>query len=432
MKHSNWTRRDLICGSLAAAAATAIPGWARAFDSKDFHIDVTGPASLRAHAQARGLLFGMAVDQTHLDLDGFAAGNTTDPYTLLAATQANIVVAENCMKWGPLRPTADSFDFTQADRFMRFAALAGQRVRGHNLCWHEQLPAWFNSTATKDNAAKLLTDHIKAVAGRYRGQVHSWDVVNEAVEIKDGRPDALRNSPWLGLLGPDYIELAFKCAAEADPGARLTYNEYGIELDNPDDSAKRGQVLLLLRRLKARNIPIHAAGIQSHLNAGLQPAGAGLRSFIREVKALGLEVYITELDVNTHLLEGGPEARDTAVAEAYRDFLGLVLPEPNVTAALLWGISDAYTWLNAIKADWTKRKDGTPQRPLPFDDKFNPTPAFVAVRTAIDRSRSVSQAAAPAIPPDRDPNYLYKTFRVGDSAPSQPATAQSSAMQHRN
>jgi endo-1,4-beta-xylanase len=425
MKNSNWTRRDLMRGSLAAAAAGAIPGWARAFDSRDFHLDVTGPASLRAHAQARGLLFGVAVDPSRRDLDGFAAGNTSDPYTQLVATQAGIVVAENCMKWASMRPSPDSFDFTQADRFMRFAALAGQRVRGHNLCWHEQLPAWFKTTATKENAAKLLTDHIKAVAGRYRGQVHSWDVVNEAVEIKDGRPDCLRNSPWLALIGPDYIELAFKTAAETDPGAKLTYNEYGIELDNPDDSAKRGQVLLLLRRLKARNIPIHAVGIQAHLSASLQPAGAGLRSFIREARTLGLEVYVTELDVNTRLVDGGPETQDAAVAEVYRDFLGLVLPEPNVAAALLWGITDAYTWLNSIHADWTRRKDGSPQRPLPFDEKFNPTPAFVAVRSAIDQSRPPIQAATPPTPPDQDPDYLYRTFRVEGSTSSKPAPTQS-------
>ena len=154
-------------------------------------------------------------------------------------------------------------------------------------------------------------------------------------------------------------------------------------------------------------------------------APARSRLFIREAKTLGLEVYITEFDVNTRLLDGGPEAQDAAVAGVYRDYLGLVLPEPNVAAAILWGISDAYTWLNSSHGDWSKRKDGSPQRPLPFDDKFNPTPAFVAARNAIDQSRPAIQAAAPAIPSDQDPNYLYTTFRVEGSAPSNPAPAQS-------
>ncbi len=425
MKDRSFTRRDLMRGTLAAAAAATLPAWARAFDTTPFHADVSGPASLRAHAQARGLLFGAAVNQAVLDLDGFAAGATTDPYTQLVATQANIVVAENAMKWGALRPAPESFDFTQADRFMRFAALAGQRARGHNLCWHEQLPKWFAATATKDNAAKLLTDHIQAVAGRYKGQIHSWDVVNEAVEPKDGRADGLRNSPWLGLIGPGYIELAFQTAAQADPAAKLTYNEYGIELDNPGDSAKRGQVLLLLRRLKARNIPIHAVGIQSHLNAGLAMAGAGLQSFIREARSLGLEVYVTEMDVNTRSLEGGPELQDDAVANVYRNYLGLVLPEPNLAVAILWGISNAYTWLNSSHGEWSKRKDGAPQRPLPFDDKFNPTPAFEAVRSAIDASRPIIQAAAPKLPLDMDPGYVYKTFTVEGSPAPKPSAASS-------
>jgi endo-1,4-beta-xylanase len=345
-----------------------------------------GPDSLRAHAQAHGLLYGAAVVPQLLDVDGLAAGSTSDPYTQLVAAQANIVVAENAMKWGPLRPTPASFNFTQADRLMRFASLAGQKVRGHNLCWHEQLPMWFKSTATKDNAKQLLVDHIHAVAGRYRGQIHSWDVVNEAVEPKDGHPDGLRKTPWLELLGPDYIEIAFRTAAAADPSAKLTYNDYDIELDTPEQAAKRGQVLGLLERLKARNVPIHAVGIQSHLRADGPQAGAGLGSFIRDVKKMGFEVYVTEMDVNTRGVDGGPEVQDSAVARVYRDYLGLVLPEPNVAAVLTWGITDGHTWLNS-KAPWAQRKDGAAQRPLPFDDDLHPTPAFDALREAMDRSR---------------------------------------------
>lgn len=400
--------------SLAAGAAVAIPGWMRADDTAGNPVPFTGSDSLRAHAQARGLLFGTAVNPALLDVDGMAAGNVTDPYTQLVLAQANIVVAENAMKWGPLRPTPTTYDFTQADRLVRFATFAGQRIRGHNLCWHQQLPTWFKTTATKDNARQLLVDHIQTVAGRYRNKLHSWDVVNEAVELKDGRADGLRKSPWLELMGPEYIELAFQTAAAADPGSRLTYNDYGIELDTADQSAKRGQVLLLVRRLKARNVPIHAIGVQSHLQAtGPQP-GAGLLEFIREAKKMDLEVYVTELDVNTHTLEGGDEAQDEAVARVYRNYLGMVLGEPNVKAALTWGISDAYTWLNS-KSDWAQRKDGARQRPLPFDDKFNPTPAFAAARDAIDNARPVVQAAAPKLAPENDPAYLYKPFAVQGS-----------------
>jgi endo-1,4-beta-xylanase len=416
-----WTRRQLGRFALTAGAAAALPEWARAaqIDARARQ-GISGPDSLRAHATARGLLYGAAVNPGLLDVNGVAAGNTTDGYTQLIQGQTNILVAENAMKWAALRPTAQSFDFALADRLMRFAALTGDRVRGHNLCWHEALPAWFAATANKDNARKLLVEHIQTVAGRYRGQVQSWDVVNEAVNPKDGRADGLRNSPWLELVGPDYIEVAFQTAALADPGARLTYNEYGIELDTPDQTEKRGQVMVLLRRLKARGIPIHAVGVQSHLQADGPQPGAGLVEFVRQAGKMGLEVFVTEMDVNTRGVDGGPEAQDAAVAQVYRNYLGMMLAEPNVPVALTWGITSAHSWLNESKQPWAKRPDGARQRPLPFDDDLQPTPAFGAIREAIDTPRPA--AAAPRATPAVDPNSLYKPFPVQGSPGSEPAT----------
>jgi endo-1,4-beta-xylanase len=381
---------------------------------------VNGVDSLRAHAAVRGLRYGAAVIPGLLDVEEVAAGNPMDAYTQLVQGQANIVVAENAMKWAALRPTAEMFDFAQADRLMRFAALTGDAVRGHNLCWHEALPDWFKTTATKDNARKLLVDHIQTVAGRYRGQIHSWDVVNEAVNPKDGRADGLRISPWLELVGPDYIEVAFQTAAAADASAKLTYNDYDIELDTPEQVEKRGQVMLLLRRLKARGIPIHAVGVQSHLKADGPQPGPGLVEFVRQAAKMGLEIYVTEMDVNTHSLEGGPEAQDAAVARVYRDYLGMMLADANVQVALTWGITSAHSWLNESKQPWAKRADGARQRPLPFDDEMRPTPAFSAIRIALDGAR------APAIPPGAvpatDPSGLYKPFPVQGSPTTQPAT----------
>ena len=132
--------------------------------------------------------------------------------------------------------------------------------------------------------------------------------------------------------------------------------------------------------------------------------------------------------MNTRGLESGPDAQDEAVAQVYRSYLGLVLPEPNVKAALTWGISNAHSWLNQTKSDWAKRKDGAPQRPLPFDDKFEPTPAFVAVRDAIDNARPIVSAAAPRLSPVDDPAYLYKAFPVqGSPSAAQRAAAKSFA-----
>jgi endo-1,4-beta-xylanase len=305
-----------------------------------------------------------------------------DPeYARLAAEQASIVVPENALKWAALRPNPTQYDFRQADDVVVFALSHQQKVRGHNLCWHEALPAWFAGTVTKENAAQYLTQHIRMVAGRYAGKLHSWDVVNEAVELKDGRPDGLRNSPWLQRVGPSYIELAFRTAREADRTALLTYNDYGIELDTPEQIDKRGQVMMLVRRLQARGVPIDAVGIQSHLSAGDAP-GDGLIHFIRELRAMNLQVFITEMDVNDRKLPESVAERDAGVAKTYRDFLTPVLAEPNVTAALTWGITDRHTWLNGLQH--ASRADGKPERPLPFDYDYNPTPAFFAERDAVD------------------------------------------------
>jgi endo-1,4-beta-xylanase len=351
---------------------------------------VAGANALEAHAAPHGLLYGAAVNPQLLDLDGLAAGHTIDAYTQLLAGQTGILVAENAMKWGPLRPSPTSFNFDQADRLMRFAELSQKRVRGHNLCWYEGLPNWFSSTANKQNARQLLVDHIRTVAGRFRGRIHSWDVVNEAVEPADRRPDGLRNSSWLQLIGPDYIELAFRTTAEADPHAILTYNDYDIENDSPKQTEKRAQVLALLRRLKAAGVPIGALGVQSHLRAADHPPGEGLTQLIRTCAQMNLQVFVTEMDVNCHGVDLDPnvsenEALDKIVAGIYRDYLGRVLAEPNVPIALTWGITSAYSWLNSPWAAYDRLPHGARQRPLPFDDDFNPTPAFFSLRAALDR-----------------------------------------------
>jgi len=384
---------------------------------------VNGPDSLRDHAMAVGLLTGCAVVPDWLDMNADPASGSLigsqDPYTRTVIEQAGILVAENAMKWSSLRPTAISYAFDEADKLFAFASRCAQQVRGHNLCWHEQLPSWFAATANKENARDLLTQHIQTVAGRYAGRVQSWDVVNEAVHIPDGRPDCLRKSPWLELIGPEYIELAFTAAAKADPHAKLTYNDYDIELDTAEQTAKRGQVLMLVRRLHARGLPIHAIGIQSHLLATGPRAGAGIVSLIREAAKMGLEVYITEMDVNTHALEGGADAQDATVAEVYKSYLDLVLPEPNVKAVLIWGITDAHTWLNQSKQPWALRPDGTPQRPLPFDDNYAPTPAFFAMRNAIDTARQPIVPTDITAPP-KDQGDPYAPFAVPGS-PGAPA-----------
>jgi endo-1,4-beta-xylanase len=173
----------------------------------------SGAGTLREPAQKRGLLVGSAI----------STGQIAQPdVAQLIAQQCSIVVAENDMKWRWTQPEENRFDFERVDEIMAFAENNGLSVRGHNLCWYESLPEWLEKTATKENAARRPRKHIMVVAGRYAGRIQSWDAVNEAIEVKDGRPDGLRDSIRMRLLGPEYLAIAFRTAAETDPKARLT------------------------------------------------------------------------------------------------------------------------------------------------------------------------------------------------------------------
>lgn len=368
------TRREFL---QIAATATALSAMSRFLPAESTILaessQIAGPESLRAHAEARGLLVGCAVVPQRFQSEA--------KYASTVAEQANILVAENAMKWAALRPAADRFDFRTADELLAFAEAHGQRVRGHNLCWHESLPTWFAGSVNKNNALQFLIEHIHTVAGRYRGRIHSWDVVNEAIDIDSGQPDGLRQTPWLELIGPEYLDLSYRTAREADPDALLTYNDYGIETDAPKQMAKREQVMRLVRGFKRRNVPIDAVGVQSHLSATDPLSGGGLRQFVRELGRMNVQVFVTELDINESRLEGSVKERDAVIGRIYKNYASMMLAEPNVTALLTWGITDRYSWLNGPK--W-RRPDGLSQRSLPLDEDYSPTPAFFGLRAAID------------------------------------------------
>jgi endo-1,4-beta-xylanase len=372
------TRREYLKQAALASCALALPRTLTANPDASPGNQITGHGSLKSHAHEHGLLAGCAVGAANLHDDAF---------TRVLVDQYNLVVAANAMKFGPLHPTPDTYNFADADALVSFAHQHKIKVRGHNFVWHEMLPAWFAGTATKDNAKKILTDHIQTVAGRYKGKIQSWDVVNEAINVADGRPDNLRKSPWLELIGPDYLELAYRTARQADPKAKLTYNEYGIENDSETNGAKRAATLALLKRLKAANVPLDALGIQSHISAGTSATyGKGLRELIDGAQSLGLEIYLTELDVNDDAVKETDEAaRDRFVAAVYRDYLAVALESKAVKAVLTWGLTDAHTWLNGIKSH-TEKQPNRKQRPLPFDPDYKPAPAFLAMRDAFDKA----------------------------------------------
>jgi endo-1,4-beta-xylanase len=328
--------------------------------------------SMRDAAASRGLLAGCAVAVDRL---------RDDPrYADLVRSQAGIVVAENEFKFGRVHPLPGSYFFDDADYLAEFAASNHMKLRGHNFVWHRSLPAWFESYVTRQNAEKVLVEHIERVGGRYAGRIHSWDVVNEAIEVKDGLPGGLRDSVWQRVLS-GYIDTAYRTARRVDPAALLVYNDYGIEAEDPESAKKREAVLQLLRGMKQRGVPVDGLGIQSHIYA--DPAhvyGKGLQHLIDEARAMGLQVLLTEMDANDRYLPPDIEVRDAAVARAYGSYLATALANPVVIALLTWGITDRYTWLNGENS----RSDKLAERPLPFDRNLNPKPAFTATRQALE------------------------------------------------
>jgi endo-1,4-beta-xylanase len=336
---------------------------------------VVGNATLRHRAVDKGLIYGTAVSYRGL------SSNTA--FGAHLAQECAILVPEWELKWSTVHPSPDRFDFSKGDWLAQFAQKHKMRFRGHTLVWHESLPQWFADKVDSRNAEQILLKHISTVVGHYAGKVHSWDVVNEAIQPSDGRADGLRKWPWLQFLGPDYIEIAFRAAAEADPQALLVYNDHKLDYDTNDEEARRTAVLKLLERLKSRGTPVHALGMQAHLRgdeAKFNPKK--LKAFLHEIASLGLKILITEMDVTDQKLPKNIDVRDRIIASAYEDYLSVVLEEPAVIAVLTWGLSDQFSWLSKYKP----REDGAQVRPLPLDAHMKRKLAWNAIARAFDKA----------------------------------------------
>jgi endo-1,4-beta-xylanase len=334
--------------------------------------------TLRKLAAAKGLLYGTTI----------SAGQITgDPrFVDLVLQQAGLVVAENDMKWQVMnRGRRGDDDYGPADTVAGFALENDLALRGHNLLWYHRTPSWFFDLSGRQEIESAIVERIKGLAGRYRGMVHSWDVVNEPIEPKDGRPDGLRTGVFLEMYGPDYLDLAHRTARETDPAARLVVNEYDIEFDTPEQEARRTALVGLLQTMKRSGTPVDAVGIQAHLScAGGPPfSAARLRRFLAELAGLGLTIQITELDVTDENAPSDQAVRDRLVADAYTRFLDVALDEPAVKMVVTWGLSDRHSWIVRHETHESKwRTDGMEARPLPFDAELNPKPAFDAIAQA--------------------------------------------------
>ncbi|WP_299486056.1 endo-1,4-beta-xylanase [Acaryochloris sp. IP29b_bin.137] len=379
-------RRELVLGLGAVTGAgvvIGVEGWRSPQSPRQQSLALPLPSRdappLRKLAAQKNLLYGAATQKRFLASDPIFAKHFKQ--------ECGLLTPEVELKWKRLRPTPNDFNFKDGDWLADFAVQYQMAFRGHTLVWHKGFPPWFEGHVNALNARDHLLHHIETVVGHYAGRVHSWDVVNEVVFPIHNRRDGLRENPWLQMLGPDYIEMAFRAAAAADPDALMVYNEVALDFDENDK--KRAATLALLQRLKAKNVPIHALGMQGHLRGKTQINPNKLKAFLREVSALGLKILITELDVTDRAFPRAIEQRDRQVAKIYAEYLSVVLQEPAVIALITWGLSDRYIWLKN-----EQRVDGAPPRPLLLDEQMNRKLAWSAIANNL---KATSKRSSPSL-----------------------------------
>lgn len=305
----------------------------------------------------------------------------------LILREFNSITPENIMKSEVIHPEWNKYDFTLADKFIEYGKKNNLHIVGHTLVWHSQLPKFVGKIQSADSLRLFMVEHINTVAGRYKGKINSWDVVNEALE-EDG---TLRKSVFLNKLGENYIKEAFDLAAKADPSAELYYNDYNIE-----QPAKRKGAIELIKKLQSSGTKIDGVGIQGHWNL----KGASLKDIedsIIEFSQLGIKIAFTELDItvlpNPWDLKGAdvnqnfenspfmnpypkslPDSVQTNLANRYQDIFNIFLKHRDkISRITFWGVNDSHSWLNG----WPIR--GRTNYPLLFDREFNKKPAYNAV-----------------------------------------------------
>ena len=321
----------LVAGVLGVVASLVAPPPAQAAES-----------TLGAAAAQSGRYFGVAI----------AANRLSDStYATIAAREFNSVTAENEMKIDATEPQRGQFNFSGADRVYNWAVQNGKEVRGHTLAWHSQQPGWMQSLSGSA-LRQAMVDHINGVMSHYKGKITQWDVVNEA--FADGSSGARRDSN-LQRTGNDWIEVAFRAARAADPSAKLCYNDYNVENWT---WAKTQAMYSMVRDFKQRGVPIDCVGFQSHFNSG-SPYNSNFRTTLQNFAALGVDVAVTELDIQG------------ASASTYANVVNDCLAVSRCLGVTVWGVRDSDSW----RAE---------QTPLLFNNDGSKKPAYTAVLNALN------------------------------------------------
>jgi endo-1,4-beta-xylanase len=303
-------------------------------------------STLRDLAAARGVYFGTAA----------TVGEWTDSaYQALGNREADMLTPGNDMKWDATEPAQGKFAFTNADSLVASAVAASQRVRGHTLVWHSQTPSWVQNLAS-DQLRTAMLNHIATEVTHFAGKIYAWDVVNEAFNDDGTR----RQSFWQQKLGDGYIAEAFRAARAADPAAKLYYNDYNTD----GVGAKSDAVYAMVRSFKQQGVPIDGVGLQAHLIVGQVPAT--MRQNIQRFADLGVDVALTELDIRMPTPADASKLATQAVD--YTTVATACLAVTRCVGITTWGLSDKYSWIPGVFPGAGAA--------LPFDENFQPKPAY--------------------------------------------------------
>ena len=378
--HSGLSRRSFLVGSGVGAAVVLGGGASELLTMGPAWAAPTG--GLYQAASAKGIRYGSSTATWQFQPDPDYAG--------LYSRESGMLLTEDDLLWYRLKPTQDSpLDFSYGDQAVSFAAGNQQPVLAAHLVWDEGLGDGWDPDAlynlSTQEARDLLFGTIQEEVAHYAGQVKAWVVANE---VTDGRRNDANGfwtvEPWYQTIGPTYVEEAFNLAHQQDPNALLLINEFGFETGS-DAGVRRASMLAAIDYLQSKSVPVHALGIQAHLNANgfarsFDPAA--YRTFLSDVAARGLSIFITEMDVQDDGLKADIPSRDAGVADVYSRYLSVAVQEPAVKVVLNFGLSDRYTWL---QEDYPRR-DGAARRPLPFDENLQPKPAYDAILQAFQNA----------------------------------------------
>ncbi|MGA7160926.1 MAG: endo-1,4-beta-xylanase [Bacteroidota bacterium] len=312
----------------------------------------------------------------------------------LVGKHFNSITPENILKWEEVHPSPGRYNFEAADRYVAFGEQHHMHIIGHTLVWHFQTPDWVfqdesGKPLSREALLERMKDHIFTVMGRYKGRIHGWDVVNEAV-MADGQ---LRKSKWLEIIGEEYILKAFEYARQADPNAELYYNEYDYE-----ERPKCEGVIRLVRKLQSQGARIDGVGIQGHWFLDY-PRIEDIESYIAALSIVGVKLMITEMDVSVlpfYSLDSKvvdissfdaetqkkhnpysdvlPDFAQKELAKRYAELFSLFLKHRDTFSRItLWAVHDGQTWRSYMPIR------GRNDFPMLFDRECKPKPAFDAV-----------------------------------------------------